>query len=301
MHEARALLLALQEERRSMPGAKKEALRQKIIQGVRSEQVLRDQSRTTNKRLARHWGAIAAALVILLVSCVLLYRWEKSSTVEKQFATAYGEIKTFALPDGSLVTLNGNSAIGYRCEDQTAGPREVWLKGEAFFEVSKRKTPVNQDNSEAIAFIVHTKNLTVEVLGTRFNVRHRRDQTQVVLEEGSVQLSLEEQGHGLRMAPGELVEVQLGEQQINPQPVKAAEYTAWKEGLIRFEGASFSEISQLLADNYGLTLHFDDKKQADAINLKGSFPADNIEVLLEAIANVTHTTIKREGTKIIYQ
>ncbi len=221
---------------------------------------------------------------------------------EKQYATTYGEIKTILLPDSSTVTLNGNSSLRYAHRvDQPTLPREVWLSGEAFFAIRKKVSPLAEGSSPGIKFIVHTDQVSVQVLGTRFNVRHRRDQTQVVLEEGSVQLTLEEQERAWLMSPDELVEINTGERQINPHTVKAADYTAWKEGLIHFNGASLSEISQVLEDNYDLRVRFKDKAPADSINLTGSFPANRINMLLEAVANVTGTTIHQEGKTIIYQ
>ena len=300
-HEAKAILLGLQEARVQLPTSRKEALRQKIIRMAQPDQAASDRSRVTERSLGGHWLSVAAAVMVLLVMSVLLYRFGGNYAKEKEFATTYGEIKTITLPDSSRVTLNGNSSIRYSYQEQVTAPREVWLEGEAFFEVRKKKAATDGGHALAIRFIVHTENLSVQVLGTRFNVRHRRDQTQVVLEEGSVQLALEEQGRSWLMAPDELVEVHKGEKQINPQPVRAEDYTAWREGFIHFEGASFSDISQLLADNYDLTLHFENKEQASDINLKGSFPAHTIDVLLEAIANVTHTSIKKEGKTIIYQ
>ncbi len=301
LYEARAIRLELQRKRVQMPASRKKELRQRIIRMIRSDQRSLDNLvRPVKKGQRRRWPGIAAAVLVLFVGSVL-YRFSGNQTQEMRFATTYGEIKVVTLPDSSRVTLNGNSSIRYSYEEQEAAPREVWLEGEAFFEVRKHETPVKKGHSQAVRFIVHTQNLSVQVLGTRFNVRQRRDQTQVVLEEGQVQLTLEQREGAWLMAPDQLVEVNKGEQQIVPQPVKARDYTAWKEGLIHFEGASYSEISRLLADDYGLDLHFKDNKRTETINLRGSFPAHNIDVLLEAIANVTHTTLRKEGKTVVYQ
>ena len=304
IYQAKAIILELQTVRDQLVPSRKEALRQKITGISQSDQTSFDHRippSVTGTPL-RRWLGVAAAFLVLVVSGVVFYRFGVHHATERQFATTYGEIKTITLPDSTQVTLNGNSSLRYlHPAGQENSPREVWLEGEAFFAVSQRQTLAADGRSLPTKFIVYTGNLSVQVLGTRFNVRHRRDQTQVVLEEGKVQLELEDQDCSLLMSPDELVEVHKGQTRIGQLPVKAEDYTAWKEGLIHFEGASFSEISQVLADNYDLRLHFHNQELADDINLRGAFPAHRIDVLLEAIANVTHTTIRREGRNIIYQ
>lgn len=301
LEEAREMLLEWQRDKVSLPDARKEALRRRILSIAQSDHMSADQPghSVLEKSMVGRWSAIAAVVALLLVGSLLLYSRQGPRTEEMQYATTYGEITTITLPDSSQVTLNGNSSIRYRYQETQQ--REVWLKGEAFFDVSQQKIPDKEGHLQAVRFIVHTENLSVQVLGTRFNVRHRRDQTQVVLEEGSVQLELKEQQNSVRMSPDEMVEVHKGEKQINQQLVKAGDYSAWKKGLIHFEGASFPEINQILEDNYDLTLHFESEQQAAAINLKGAFPASDINILLEAIANVTHTTLSKKGKTVIYQ
>ena len=299
--EAVAILQALQHTQQVLPRSRKELLRHRIIAVTQSGQATSDND-LRKKRMTRTWSGIAVACVVLFTAGLATYHWADNSSDDKQYATTYGEIKTILLPDSSKVTLNGNSTMRYfRQADQPALPREVWLTGEAFFEVSKRTLPTADGYPQAVKFIVHTDQLSVQVLGTRFNVRHRRDQTQVVLEEGTVQLALDEQEPSWLMSPDELVEIHTGEKQINPHAVKAEDYTAWKEGFIHFDGASFSEISRVLEDNYDLRIRFNHKEQADSINLTGSFPANRISMLLEAVANVTRTTMHQEGKAIIYQ
>ena len=301
LDEAAALLRALQQTQQALPAARKERLRHRIAAVAQSDQTTSTPRRQKKRWVRVGWGTAAA--LVLLTAGLVVYQWTGNQSSEKQYTTTYGEIKTIVLPDSSKVTLNGNSTMRYTHQsDQLTGPREVWLSGEAFFEVSRQIVPTTDGHSQAIKFVVHTDQLSVQVLGTRFNVRNRRDQTQVVLEEGKVQLALEEaQERAWLMAPDELVEVTTGERKINPHVVRAADYTAWKEGFIDFDGASLSEISRVLEDNYDLRMQFANKESADSINLTGSFPANRINMLLEAVANVTRTTIHQEGKIISYQ
>ena len=302
LDEAKQVLLALREARLSFPEERKEALRQKIISISRSSDpspVYHGPS--TEKKQVLLWPGIAAAMLLLMLCSWVFYTFTWNQAEGIQYTTAYGEIKTIVLPDSSVVTLNGNSTIKYIYRKDVSLQREVWLEGEGFFEVSKKKIAKADGHSQAVKFIVHTDNLLIKVLGTRFNVRHRREQTQVVLEEGSIQVDLKAHSDSLLMVPDEMVEVKKGEKAVSQKVVKAGDYIAWKEGILNFDGASFSEISTVLKDNYGLELQFVNKRNADLINLRGTFPAENMDILLEAIANITHTIIKKEGKTVVYQ
>src|SRR5690606_15777064 len=120
-----------------------------------------------------------------------LFKNQSSSWL--QCTTGYGETRKINLPDGSLVVLNANSELKYESNWQQAPMREVWLQGEAFFEVVK--------TTEEKQFIVHTGSLDVEVLGTQFNVHNRHQKVQVVLSSGKVKLQPLERQESLLMNP----------------------------------------------------------------------------------------------------
>jgi len=130
------------------------------------------------------WKPIAgAALTILVAAAAFVLWWQQPVEVR----TAVGEQTTVTLPDGSTADLNGGSTLRYArgfavFPGVTADTRSVQLEGEAFFAVRKGERP----------FSVRTENAQVEVLGTRFNVRTRRQGdaplTEVVLEEGRLRL-----------------------------------------------------------------------------------------------------------------
>ncbi len=86
------------------------------------------------------------------------------------------------LPDSSWVILNAQSQLSYSATWKSNQYREVWLKGEGFFDI--KKSP--QSGRE---LIVHTDDLSIRVLGTRFNVNSRSDKTDVVLKERNIQLN----------------------------------------------------------------------------------------------------------------
>jgi len=103
-------------------------------------------------------------------------------------------VKSETLPDGSFITINKNSSLSY--PEQFAGnSRRVQLTGEGFFKVQPdKKKP----------FIVSTgNNVTIEVLGTSFNVKNRGDSVEVIVEEGRVMVKYQDQS--VELKKGEVV------------------------------------------------------------------------------------------------
>jgi transmembrane sensor len=125
--------------------------------------------------------AVAASAVLIVATGVWYFT---SNTADSNlYKTGFAQTKKITLPDGSKVTLNANSELKLSADWSVKGDRQVWLDGEAYFEVEK-KSATHQK------FIVHTKDIDVEVLGTKFNVNTRHQKAVVSLEEGKIKLSL---------------------------------------------------------------------------------------------------------------
>ncbi len=147
----------------------------------------------------QRWLRAASVSVMVLLSGIVLWRMLDQRSPIVAYATSYGETKMFVLPDHSRVTLNANSRVTYYEETHPQPVREVFLEGEAFFSV------VHQERASPVPFIVRTPDLTVQVLGTEFNVNTRRGRTQVVLDDGQIELQLPSEQKAA-MKPGDLVE-----------------------------------------------------------------------------------------------
>jgi ferric-dicitrate binding protein FerR (iron transport regulator) len=129
--------------------------------------------KATIRTLYYKWAISVAAVAILFIT--LTTTLFSKTTVSK--TTGYGQNNTIALLDGSEVILNAKSEISYR-EKQWKANREIFLKGEAFFKVTKGST-----------FTVRTKNGSVTVLGTQFNVKSVSDYFEVICYAGKVKVT----------------------------------------------------------------------------------------------------------------
>jgi ferric-dicitrate binding protein FerR (iron transport regulator) len=236
---------------------------------------------------------LAAAFVGLLLLLGGYFLWQGRPETSTRYATGYGEVKTVLLPDSSEVTLNANSVLSFRGGWDRKHQREVWLEGEGFFHVRK-KNQLGQ-----ATFRVHTPELTVEVLGTQFNVNNRRGGTQVVLRTGQVNLRLQaDQEPSLLMEPGELVSVSQEANKVDLRRVDPELYTSWRSNRLTFLRSSLGEVAQLLEDTYGLRVVFADTGLAEK-RFTGTIPADNIDLLFDSLTKLYELNITRKKNQVI--
>ena len=164
-----------------------DALREQNWQAV--EEAIRQAGPATMPEAAGSGARIIRLVrVVAAAACIAAFGfgiwWIGARTGRPQYAserTGYGEMKTIVLPDSSVVILNSNSSLRIPEQWSDAEGRQVWLEGEAYFQVQKQPATVRK-------FVVHTRQVDVEVLGTKFNVNTRRQQAVVSLEEGKVRL-----------------------------------------------------------------------------------------------------------------
>lgn len=155
-----------------------------------------------------------------------------------------GNIK-IVLYDGSLVWLNAGSELRYP-NTFVENQRVVYLKGEAYFDVTK-------DRSHP--FIVKTISSEISVLGTSFNVNARENSCVTTLVEGRVRMK-----HGIK----DSVELRAGQQawvagteKIRVQEVDTRYYTSWMNNMFAFRETSLREIATVLEDWYECKCRFE--------------------------------------------
>lgn len=231
------------------------------------------------ERLVLWWPGgswFAAAMVLIIVSAGWLSR---DSIRYQTFSTSFTETKRLQLADGSKVVINANSSLRIPRFGFGEKMREVYLTGEADFNITHTK-----DHKR---FIVHANdNLDIEVLGTEFNVYARPRGTKVVLNKGKVQLNYRD-GRSVRqltMSPGDLVTMDNNGIKSVTKTENPQNYSAWKAHRFIFENESLMEICHLFEDNFGVKVQIPDSTLARQ-TISGSFTALNAEELLEILTD----------------
>lgn len=266
-----------------------EEVKKKVMQQIQTEKL-----GGRNRGYFNNYFSIAATLTFFLLAGYILWRFA-FSTPYQEYATDFGEQQQIILPDSTVVKLNANSSLRVNKHWDDNQMREVWLAGEAFFEVVKM--PKAADGR----FIVHTEQLDVEVLGTTFNVQARHGETQVVLNTGKVKLNQLRQladAEAVFLEPGEMATLsqdKLVKKQVNPKL-----YSSWKENRLVFENESIRNIAQRLEDTYGYEVKVTNEAWLD-LKFTGSCPADDISILLMALSETFDFEANLYNQQIIIQ
>ncbi|MCV2487682.1 FecR family protein [Flavobacterium sp. SH_e] len=187
----------------------------------------------------------------------------------------YGKKIEVQLSDGTLVHLNSGTALRYPVQFGKNKNRQVYLTGEAYFEVSKDK---------AHPFTVNSQEVNVEVLGTKFNVDAyaNNSSTDVVLVEGKVSLYKDQKTNDNQvfLTPGFKASNLKGQSTFKTEQVNTDYYTAWVTGSLVFKNASFDDIIKKLERQYNVTFINRNKTLGREI-FNARFDNEPIEVVLK--------------------
>ena len=246
------------------------------------------------------YGSVAAAAVvavaILLFNSIMFATDEARDLMEyvatgkgnyNQLVTPIGSKNHITFSDGSQIWMNSGTKIIYP-EKFSNNSRNVYIEGEAYLEIAH--------NADA-PFSVHTKNATVRVLGTTFNVAAYPGEncTEVVLVKGKVDLSNGEETHVV-LAPGELSSVVDGELK-QPVKVDVEQYICWIDDVLIFNDDTLEKVFSRLNAHYGVEFVLgpgvDKLKVTGKLNLK-----DDIDEVMRTISFTSSISYSKSNGKI---
>lgn len=238
---------------------------------------------------SRPWiWLVAASAILLLVSGFVL----KNSLLYQTHRAAMGETKTLILSDSTRVILNANSSLRVPRLGFGQETREVFLTGEATFDVAHQA-----DNQR---FIVKThKGIEVVVLGTEFTVYARSEKSKVILNKGKVQLRYRvgEAQKEIMMKPGELVTLDQDNHMKQQVITQTDTYATRSNHRFVFDDTTLAEFADMMQESYGLRVVIKDENLAQR-TLVGSFKAEGSDELLETIAKLFNLEITRTADTI---
>lgn len=234
----------------------------------------------------RIYGQPVTAAALLLVIGVTL-----SSTVlfdkERQiYSTQKSETKTFALNDGTSITLSAATSVVITYSDRS---RQALLEdGAVFFDIEPDGRP----------FLVRTRQAKVEVTGTAFEVAAYAKRTQIAVEEGTVSVSSESQSHVeaqpvVELRAGQGVSARL-EGVEAPHDVQPGDLASWRTSRLSYQGVSLADV---VADaNRYLDTPFTLSSPGLAdLTVTASFELDNLEQGIRNLQFVMPVTISEYG------
>jgi len=217
---------------------------------------------------------------------------EETAVVYNTVSTPYGGQYQVTLLDGTKVWLNAGASLRF----PTSFPgheRNVELNGEAYFEVAKDKT-------KPFFVTVNTpsgKSMTVQVLGTHFNVNAYPDEQHNIttLLEGSVKVNYEQEN--VLLIPGKQAVLNKASGKMNIRDADTEEATAWKNGYFLFNNDKVENIMRQISRWYNVEINYQGDVSKKAIG--GSVSRfKNVSEVLKMLELTGAVHFKMEGRRI---
>ncbi|NSL87995.1 FecR family protein [Chitinophaga solisilvae] len=231
----------------------------------------------------RVWWAAAAAVLLLIAGGKYFYRSAPASEPAwVMLECPTGKRLRIGMADGSTIWLNSGSRLHYH--PSFPQQREISIDdGEVFFEVAK---------DAAHPFLVHTKSLSVRVLGTAFNVTAytQLDVEKVSVAEGSVQVR--QAAREVVLHPDQQLVYNRSSNGFKQQEVMAAQTNSWRKGDIYLTNVTLAELALTLENIYGYEIEFSNSRLKNCVNslhFNDKEPITKVLDLLKLIDNITYT------------
>ena len=201
--------------------------------------------------------------------------------VYNELQIPYGKIFDVELSDGTLVHLNSGTTMRYPVKFLKGQKREVFIDGEAYFKVAK---------DERHPFIVHADAISVEVLGTEFNISsYPEDATiKTVLVEGSVSQSNSFfPKDNVKLEPGQKAAWNKFAHDTEVEEVEVNLYTGWIKGEMIFQNAKFEDMAKKLERRYNVSVQNNNEKlKSMRLNARFNVNVESIEDVLSFINEI---------------
>jgi transmembrane sensor len=239
---------------------------------------------TNIKRLnvAKVWLRIAAVLFIAVGGWVAYSLYGPGKYTE---LTAIYQVRNETLPDGSALTLNKNTKISYATDFKNN--RKLKLEqGDVFFDVAKDKTH---------PFVIDIEKISVEVVGTSFNIKHIKKDTEINVETGIVKVRLA--NDEIKLYKGEKIIINDNTHKLVKEQSTDQLYNYYRSNLFHANNIALSKLVMTLNEAYGSDITLDEKIKGLTINT--TLKMGSINQNLEIICQTLNLQLSRNGNTIL--
>ncbi|MBN1397185.1 MAG: FecR domain-containing protein [Bacteroidetes bacterium] len=258
------------------------------VQWLSLKRTLEEERTAVNRRpvITRHYlfkPAVSLAVVSAILVAIGVVWMQRTSA--KIYETSKGEQSTVVLQDSTKIILNSLSEISVSRSPKEK-ERHVSLKGEAMFHVKKNETP----------FIVTTDVGTVQVMGTKFNVRVRDRRMEVAVLSGKVKMSVKQNGidSSIILTGGQIAFCSENEFPEAPGILPFADYPGWMKGRLMFYRSAFISICKELEMQYDIEIRVENP-EIQKKTLTGVIDGQNAESAVKTLVQVTGTAFSYEN------
>ena len=248
-----------------------------------------------------YWWVKIAAILVLALGTVFIIQLntvevqpQKALPVMTQKSTEWGVKSHITLKDGTRVLLNAGSKISY-LPNFSETERNVYLEGEAYFEVAKDlERP----------FKVYSGQTVTTALGTTFNISAYPGQPNIsiALIEGKVKVGNEQhdnpqQNHNLLLLPGEMATYHLQESKFEKGAFNEKMVTSWVKGILYFKEDSEREVFSKLEKWYGVKIKA--SQSPKKWNYSAEFQNESLENVLFAMSYTMNFTYEIRSSEVL--
>ncbi|MEJ2901727.1 FecR domain-containing protein [Pedobacter panaciterrae] len=261
----------------------------KIDKGIVTEEHVKRRSLRLN---VFRYAAAAAVLVFAGLGWFF--------TAKVTIRTAFGEHRVVILPDGTKVKMNANSSLSYWRAWRWHNLRETWLDGEALFDVVHLKHN-NSPVQDIERFAVHAGSTNIDVLGTVFNVKVRRNKLLVSLFRGRIQVSgAHQQTKPQVLKPGDVIRYE--HQKFSRASISALSNKplSWTNKLMETHGIAVAEIIENYEDTYGGQIVLD-RQELLQKRIDGFISLNTKESTLYMLANLLNCSIEQRDSTYYFK
>ncbi|AUP77929.1 FecR family protein [Flavivirga eckloniae] len=217
------------------------------------------------------------------------------NTSERQqhiLTVPFGQNLKVRLADGTKIYCDAGTTITYPTHYYRDTKRNLHLIGQAYFDVAKDKDH---------PFIVTTKDMKIEVLGTQFNVNAYPENlnTSTVLVEGSVAIQPTKKPKASKqfLVPGQRAAIQSRSGKLKITDVNTYNATSWVSGKLVFKKTPFNTILETLSRKYNITIINKNEYLSKQL-FTAKFDVETLEQILEAFKADTPFTYTKKGNTL---
>ena len=228
------------------------------------------------------WLKIAA---VLLIGFFSLLTYQLFNNFKYTELASNNKVQIERLPDGSSLTLNKNAIISYAGNFKSN--RQLKMeKGEVFFEVMKDKNH---------PFVIDIDQVSVAVVGTSFNIKKLKNNTQINVESGIVKVSLG--ADEITLFKGEQILIEEGAKKLVKEKNTDQLYQYYRTRLFHSNNIKLTKLILTLNEAYGSNISLDDRSKSLTISttLRMGSLDDNLQIICETL-NLSQS---RNGNNIL--
>ncbi|GAB2982434.1 hypothetical protein GCM10027049_18810 [Mucilaginibacter puniceus] len=260
----------------------KQQIKDQISTGIKQGIELRTRTKTARILKIKYISAAAAAVIAGFLLTYTIFLAQPQQQIAKVVIMKKSDNRLIHLPDGSIAIVMKGSKLTYPSSFDGLKKREVYLEGEAYFDIK---------HNDKKAFIVHTGKLQTTVLGTAFNVKALNTDKFIVVTvtRGKVSVGDKDKVFGT-ITPNQQIVFNKVRANSQVKKVAAAEFTCWQGQDLVLDDVTMEEASIVLKERYKVEIQcIDPKLQINRFTTEFQYN-ESLEHVLKILSQYNNTT-----------